>query len=313
MHTALHWKDFSILDAGSGAKLERWGEYILSRPDPQIIWPRQHSELWKQAHAEYIRSSKGGGHWDIKQRIPQKWIIGYTLGVNTQCPYELRLYAEPTGFKHTGIFPEQAVNWERIYSVIVRELSSGARKGVSVINLFGYTGCATAAAAAAGASVCHVDAAKSMVIRAKENCALSGLADRPVRFITDDVNKFIDREIRRKNVYDGIIMDPPSFGRGPGGEVWKFEDSIADLVLKAKKILSPNPLFFILNAYAGYDPEIIKNILTITFGSVSGRSDHTIDPAGIVSAETIGLPVAEGSLRLPCGVSAWWERQNIRS
>ena len=232
------WVQYKVLDTGDGMKLEDWNGIILARPDPQVIWGKTSPELWKNANASYQRSKEGGGSWDHKDRIPAKWDISYG---------DLKFIVEPMGFKHTGLFPEQAANWDFMRGLISKRVSAG--KNVSVLNLFGYTGGATVACAAAGASVCHVDAAKGMVERCKENIALSGLSDRPVRYIVDDCFKFVAREIRRGRKYEGIILDPPSYGRGPGGEVWKLEDNIYDFTCELSKLLSDEPLFFILNSY----------------------------------------------------------------
>ena len=238
MWIAENWKDYELLDTSDGERLERWGKYILIRPDPQVIWKgkREH-KLWKGAHGIYRRSNSGGGAW-IKNDVPEKWTIGYG---------DLTFNLKPMGFKHTGLFPEQAANWDWFSKLIRERRKSG--KPVKVLNLFAYTGGATAACAMAGAEVVHVDASKGMVACAKENLASSGLADAPVRYIVDDCRKFVEREIRRGNKYDGIIMDPPSYGRGPGGEVWKLEDAVCDFVSLCEKVLSPDPLFMLINSY----------------------------------------------------------------
>ena len=230
------WKDYELLDCSGGERLERWGNVVLIRPDPQVIWntPKDHP-FWHKADARYIRSKEGGGHWECRRKLPEAWNIGYK---------DLEFKISPTGFKHTGLFPEQAVNWD-----MMREKISGAGRSIKVLNLFAYTGGATLAAASAGAAVCHVDAAKGMVHWARENAELSSLAEKPVRWIVDDCAKFVEREIRRGNTYDAIIMDPPSYGRGPGGEVWKLEDQIYDLVKLCTGVLSDEPLFFLLNSY----------------------------------------------------------------
>jgi 23S rRNA (cytosine1962-C5)-methyltransferase len=230
------WKDYELIDTGNGEKLERWGEYILVRPDPQILWhPQKDAAFWNKADAHYRRSSKGGGKWEYKRELPPKWTISYN---------NLTFYVRPMDFKHTGLFPEQAVNWKWI----IKKIKEASRP-VRVINLFAYTGAATVAAASAGAEVCHVDAAKGMVKWAGENLALSSLGDRPVRSITDDVIKFVKREKRRGRLYDAVIMDPPSYGRGPDGEVWKLEDALYGLVEECMNILSSDPLFFLVNSY----------------------------------------------------------------
>ncbi|NLX77629.1 MAG: SAM-dependent methyltransferase [Clostridiaceae bacterium] len=282
------WKDYELIDTGNGEKLERWGRYILRRPDPQVIWPKSGDEkAWERADAHYHRSKSGGGSWEFKRKLPERWVISYE---------NLSFYVEPTGFKHTGLFPEQAVNWEWM----IKKIKS-ASKQVRVLNLFAYTGGATVACAYAGAEVCHVDAAKGMVTRAKENIALSGLSDRPVRFITDDVVKFVRREKRRGKMYEAIIMDPPSYGRGPNGELWKIEDELFGLVEICMDILSPDPLFFLINSYTtGLAPSVVTNILNLTLTKRFG---------GHAYSDEIGLPTASTGLVLPCGSSGRWERQ----
>ncbi len=280
------WKDYELIDTGGGEKLERWGEYLLRRPDPQVIWPvRDESGIWNKVHARYHRSSSGGGRWEYLKKIPERWIIGYS---------SLSFYVRLTGFKHTGLFPEQAVNWKWII-----EKAKSAGGPLRVLNLFAYTGSSTAAAASAGAEVCHVDAAKGMVERAKENIKLSGLPDGALRFITDDVIKFVEREGRRGKKYDAVIMDPPSYGRGPKGETWKLEDELYGLVGLCLDILSEKPCFFLVNSYtAGLSPTVIKNILDLL---VRGRF------GGSVSSDEIGLPVKATGLVLPCGSTGRWE------
>jgi len=280
------WKDYELIDAGDGEKLERWGKYILRRPDPQVIWPMQkESALWKNPHAHYHRSQSGGGKWEYKMDLPKRWSIDFQ---------DLSFYIEPTNFKHTGLFPEQAVNW----NWIIEKISTAGRP-INVLNLFAYTGGATVAAASAGAEVCHVDASKGMVTWAKENLALSGLSDRKVRFITDDVIKFVQREQRRGKTYDAIIMDPPSYGRGPKGEIWKFEDSLFMIVDECKKILSDKPLFILINSYTtGFSPLILQNILTILLKESLG---------GKVICGEVGLPITSKELILPCGIYGKWE------
>ena len=280
------WKDYELLDTGGGEKLERWGKYILRRPDPQAIWPVTGNEkIWASADANYHRSSSGGGSWEYMRTIPEKWTISYG---------KLSFYIEPTGFKHTGLFPEQAVNWEWMMD----KIKSRPDK-VNVLNLFGYTGGATVACAYAGAEVCHVDAAKGMVTRAKENLMLSGLHSNPVRFITDDALKFVGREKRREKYYDAVIMDPPSYGRGPNGELWKIEEELFGLITACMEILTPNPLFFLVNSYTtGLSPTVIKNMLAMSVGRKFG---------GILNAEEVGLPVTASGLVLPCGASGRWE------
>jgi 23S rRNA (cytosine1962-C5)-methyltransferase len=280
------WKEYELIDTGSGEKLERWGNYILRRPDPQIIWPLdRETEAWQKADAHYHRSRNGGGSWEFGRKLPERWKLSYG---------KLSFYIEPTGFKHTGLFPEQAVNWEWIMEKI-----KGAGRPVRVLNLFAYTGGATVAAASAGAEVCHVDAAKGMVQWAKENITLSGLSEKPVRFITDDVMKFVQREIKRNSFYDAVIMDPPSYGRGPRGEIWKIEDSLFGFIKECLGILTPNPLFFLINSYTtGFSPEVLGNILKICLG---GKFN------GHISSGEVGIPVSATGLVLPCGIFGRWE------
>lgn len=292
MFLSRDWKDYELIDGSGGEKLERWGDVILRRPDPQIVWTlpaADKSELWDKADAVYFRSSKGGGRWEVHKPIPDQWTVAYK---------DLKFKITPMGFKHTGLFPEQAANWDW-FSEIIRTCgrSSG---GISVLNLFAYTGGATVAAAKAGARVCHVDAAKGMVMRAKENSALSGLADRPIRYIVDDVKKFVAREIRRGHKYDGIIMDPPSYGRGPGGEVWKIEEELFGLVELCVELLSDEPLFFLVNTYTtGLSGSIMENVFRLTVKKRFG---------GMAQVDEIGLPITNGGLALPCGYSARWEK-----
>ena len=283
------WKDYRVLDLANGEKLEDWREYRLIRPDPQVIWSdKQKPALWNSAHGVYHRKNTGGGFWDVKKKLPDKWSVSFE-------PLGLSFHIKPMGFKHTGLFPEQAANW-----LWFSELIRNENRNVKVLNLFAYTGGATAAAAAAGAHVTHVDASKGMVLWAKENLALSGLAEKPVRFLVDDVLKFVEREIRRGNHYDAIIMDPPSYGRGPGGEVWKLEETLYPLVCKCMEILSDNPLFFLINSYTtGLQPAVLSNLLKLTVEKRFG---------GTTTADEIGLPVADSSLVLPCGASGRWCR-----
>jgi len=283
------WKDYELIDTGNGEKLERWGKYILIRPDPQIIWPvNGNSKLWSKADAHYHRSSSGGGKWEFKRKLPERWQISYK---------GMSFHIEPTGFKHTGLFPEQAVNWDWIIDKI-----RSAKRPIKVLNLFAYTGGATVAAAFAGASVCHVDAAKGMVQWAKENIGLSGLSDRPVRFIVDDVIKFVQRERRRGNLYDAVIMDPPSYGRGPKGEVWKIENELYPLVELCMDVLSKEPLFFLINSYTtGFSPIVVENILKMTLGK-----KHK----GVISSGEVGIPVSSTGLVLPCGIFGRWEAKS---
>ena len=288
------WIDYDLLDIGYGEKLERYGNIILRRPDPQVIWPRAKNELWDDVHAIYRRSSKGGGGWENLRKIPGKWTVSYK---------DLKFYIEPTGFKHTGIFPEQAVNWDFMINKIKNAdqvWESGRLKKVKVLNLFGYTGGATVACAYAGAEVCHVDAAKAMVQRCSENIKLSGLTDRVVRYITDDVFKFVKRENRRGRKYDAIIMDPPSYGRGPDGEVWKIEDSLFDVILECQQLLSDDPLFFLINSYtAGFSPYVPANMLDLTVNKKY---------PGDVRCGEIGLMASSSRMILPCGVYGLWQK-----
>ena len=281
MWIADKWTDYTVLDTSSGEKLELWGKYSLIRPDPQVIWKTEKKNpLWKRADASYKRSSTGGGKWS-ENRLPESWNISYG---------SLRFKIKPMGFKHTGLFPEQATNWDWFSRLIT---DSG--REIRVLNLFAYTGGATVAAAAAGASVCHVDASRGMVQAAKENAQLSGLGKAPIRYIVDDCKKFVEREIRRGNKYDGIIMDPPSYGRGPTGEVWKIEESIDDFVKLTSEVLSDKPLFFLLNSYTtGLSASTMKYITeTRLISKFGGKSE----------AEEIGLPVKDSGLVLPCGSS----------
>ena len=279
MRYTQNWKDYLLLDTSSGERLERWKDVTLIRPDPQIIWRTGRGPEWDAADARYLRSAQGGGRWESFHRIPESWEIGFG---------ELRFRVRPTGFKHTGLFPEQAVNWEWMTEKI-----RGAGRPVSVLNLFAYTGGATLACAAAGANVAHVDAAKGMVAWARENAALSGLSDAPVRWLVDDCLKFLQREQRRGHKYDAIIMDPPSYGRGPNGEVWKLEDSIFELLQAAAAVLSEHPLFFLLNSYTtGLSASTMGYLLRVTL------------PAAKVSADEIGLPVISSGGVLPCGSTA---------
>lgn len=278
------WNDYEILDMANGEKLERWGNIILIRPDPQIIWKNKSKPaLWKKANAHYHRSKSGGGEWEYIKNVPKVWQIKYK---------NLTFNLKPMGFKHTGLFPEQAVNWDFMMNKI-----KNANRPIKVLNLFAYTGGATVACAAAGASVCHVDSSKGMTAWAKENVASSGLADRPVRFIIDDVIKFVQREIRRGNKYDAIVMDPPSYGRGANGEVWNIEESLYTLVELCKEVLSDKPLFFLINSYTtGLSPTILANILKMT-----------IKKKGKVICGEVGLPMKDSDFILPCGIFGRWE------
>lgn len=282
---AEHWEEYQVIDTDNGEKLERWGGVLLARPDPQIIWKKgKNHPSWDKVDARYHRSAKGGGEWETFKKLPDSWKIHYK---------NLTFKISPTGFKHTGLFPEQAVNWDYFTKLI-----KGANRPVKVLNLFAYTGGATLACSAAGASVTHVDASKGMVAWAKENAALSGLSDQPIRWIVDDCEKFVRREIKRGNFYDAIIMDPPSYGRGPGGEVWKLEDCVFDLVQLCAGALSQNPLFFAINSYTtGLSPSVMEHILGLTM------------PKGVLTSSEIGLPVQESGLCLPCGSTAIWSKE----
>lgn len=284
MWIADHWKDYEVIDCSEGEKLERWKNYILVRPDPQVIWDTSKKEKgWKNMNAHYHRSPKGGGEWEFFD-LPEQWSINYG---------SLTFQLKPFSFKHTGLFPEQAVNWDW-FSQKIRH----AGRPIKVLNLFAYTGGATLAAAAAGASVTHVDASKGMVTWAKENAVSSGLADAPIRWIVDDCVKFVEREIRRGNHYDAIIMDPPSYGRGPKGEIWKIEDSIYPLVKLCAELLSENPLFFLINSYTtGLQPAVLRYIISTALAKYHGT----------VTADEIGLPVSSNGLVLPCGASGRFE------
>ncbi len=278
------WNDYELLDISDGERLERWGKYTLIRPDPQVILKNTRTHpLWKKADASYRRERTGGGHWN-ENRLPEQWTIDYR---------DLRFRIKPMGFKHTGLFPEQATNWDWFSDLIRRRVAAG--RPVRVLNLFAYTGGATMAAAAAGASVCHVDAARGMVAAAKENAALSGLSERPIRYIVDDCKKFIERELRRGNRYDGIIMDPPSYGRGPTGEVWKIEESIDGFVTLASGLLSDDPLFFLLNSYTtGLSTGALRTVTDLRLPYPERRVSEALE---------IGLPVLEKGIVLPCGGS----------
>ncbi len=285
MRTADNWVDYQLIDTSDGERLESWKGHTLVRPDPQIIWKTQRrNPLWKNADAVYHRSQRGGGEWEYRKKLPESWQISYG---------NLNFIIRPTGFKHTGLFPEQAVNWD-----YMADLIKNAGRPINVLNLFAYTGGATLACANAGASVCHVDASKGMVQWARDNAAASGLSDKPIRWIVDDCEKFVERELRRGKTYDAIIMDPPSYGRGPGGEVWKLEDCIYDLVKLCSKVLSEKPLFFVLNSYTtGLSPSVMSYILSDVLTDKFG---------GSVSADEIGLPVVESKMPLPAGSTAIW-------
>lgn len=287
MRFSKDWKDYELLDCSCGERLERWGRVTLVRPDPQVIWQTEKKHpLWRKADAVYHRSNTGGGHWEVRGKVPDRWEIGYK---------DLTFNVKTMGFKHTGVFPEQAVNWD-----YVRDLITKANRPVRVLNLFSYTGAATVSALKACAQVVHVDASKGMVQWAKENAQSSGVIDRPVRWIVDDCVKFVQREIRRGNHYDILIMDPPSYGRGPGGEVWKLENEIYSFVELCRGVLSENPIAVLLNSYTtGLSPAvmqyILSSVLTPTFGG------HT-------ESDEIGLPVTSSGLVLPCGATAIWKR-----
>ena len=290
MRAADSWKDYELLDATGGNRLERWGSTLLVRPDPQVVWKSEpQSPLWARADAVYHRSHQGGGSWEYRRPLPERWQIHCGEGDG-----RLTLIVSPTGFKHTGVFPEQAVNWAW-YGRKIR----AAGRPIRVLNLFGYTGGATLACAAAGASVCHVDASKGMVQWGKENAAASGLAGRPIRWLVDDCVKFVEREIRRGNTYDAIIMDPPSYGRGPKGEIWKIEDMIHPLIKLCTRILSKDALFFLVNSYTtGLAPAVLTYMIATELKPWGGH----------VESQEIGLPVTESGLVLPCGASGRWER-----
>jgi len=279
MEVAKDWEDYEIIDMANGEKLEKWKDIILVRPDPQIIWKEKSKpEEWKRQNAKYNRSKTGGGSWEYKSKLPSSWTVKYK---------KLTFNIKPMGFKHTGLFPEQGVNWDWMIEKI-----KNSKREIKVLNLFAYTGGATVACLSAGASVCHVDSSKGMVTWAKENVESSNLKDRPVRYIVDDVVKFVNREIRRGNKYDAIIMDPPSYGRGANGEVWQFEDNIYDLVNLCKEVLSDNPLFFLINSYTtGISSKVLENILNLT---VQKRYK------GKVYSGEIGLPMKDSKLVLPC-------------
>ena len=292
MWSNTYWKDYEVIDTSDGEKLERWGKYLLVRPDPQVIWdtPKKHTG-WKRMNGHYHRSRSGGGSWEFFD-LPKQWQIHYQ---SPSIPNRLTFNLKPFSFKHTGLFPEQAVNWDW-FSRLIRE----AGRPVKVLNLFAYTGGATCAAAAAGASVTHVDASKGMVNWASENARSSGLGQAPIRWLVDDCTKFVEREIRRGNTYDGIIMDPPSYGRGPKGEIWKIEDSIYPFIRLCARLLSKDPLFFLVNSYTtGLQPAVLTYMLSAQLAPRFG---------GHVVSDEIGLPVTESGLILPCGASGRWER-----
>ncbi len=286
MNLANKWKDYEILDMANGEKLEKWGNIVLVRPDPQIIWKdKSFPKLWNSYNAKYNRSKTGGGSWEYKTRLPENWQIKYN---------GLTFNIKPMGFKHTGLFPEQAFNWDWMIDKI-----KSSNREIKVLNLFAYTGGASVACLSAGASVCHVDSSKGMVSWAKENVLSSGLQDKRIRYIVDDVQKFLEREIRRGNKYDAIIMDPPSYGRGTKGEIWQFEENISDLVKKSVEVLSEKPLFVLINSYTtGISSTVLENILRLN-----------LKIGGEFSSGEIGLPMKNSKLILPCGIYARWEEQ----
>jgi 23S rRNA (cytosine1962-C5)-methyltransferase len=330
MFIADHWKDYEVIDTSSGDKLERWGKYILRRPDPQVIWQTElRNPAWKKLNGHYHRSQKGGGEWEFFH-LPEQWTISYVLGgtgkstlrenaretyqrvapvyaLLTELPAkdrELTFHLKPFAFKHTGLFPEQAANWDwfsdKILGEIERRRAAGSDKPVKVLNLFAYTGGATLAAAKAGAHVTHVDASKGMVQWAKENAQSSDLDTAPIRWLVDDCTKFVEREIRRGNTYDAIIMDPPSYGRGPKGEIWKIEDAVYPLIQLAAKLLTKDSIFFLINSYTtGLQPAVMSYMLSTVLVPELG---------GVVHSEEVGLPVTETGLVLPCGCSGRWEK-----
>ena len=288
MWIAENWKDYEVIDTSNGEKLERWGKYILLRPDPQVLWdtPKK-NPTWKNLNAHYHRSKKGGGEWEFFD-LPEQWAIHYR---------DLTFHLKPFSFKHTGLFPEQAANWDWFSDLIQK-----ANRPIKVLNLFAYTGGATCAAAKAGASVTHVDASKGMVTWAKENAAASGLADAPIRWIVDDCVKFVEREIRRGNHYDAIIMDPPSYGRGPKGEIWKIEEKIHPFIALCQQLLSDDPLFFLVNSYTtGLAPAVLTYLISTEVVSKHG---------GTVVSDEIGLPVSDNGLVLPCGAAGRWQKNS---
>lgn len=296
MWLADQWNDYEVIDCSKGEKLERWGDYLLVRPDPQVIWDTPKKEKgWRKMNGHYHRSSKGGGEWEFFQ-LPKEWTIQYSLPINKKLTFHLK----PFSFRHTGLFPEQAANWNWFSQLIADAVSK--ERQVKVLNLFAYTGGATLAAAAAGASVTHVDASKGMVTWAKENAISSGLKDAPIRWLVDDCVKFVEREIRRGNHYDAIIMDPPSYGRGPKGEIWKIEESVYPLIQLCSQILTDNPLFFLINSYTtGLQPAVLSYMISTVLGTANGT----------VTASEIGLPVSSNGLVLPCGASGRYEATGI--
>lgn len=279
------WQDYEVIDAGDGYKLERWKDIILQRPDPQAIWAKADPELWKNCDAVYERSNSGGGSWTFNKKLPERWTVSYN---------DIQFFVRPTGFKHTGLFPEQAANWD----FMIDEIKNSQNRA-KILNLFAYTGGASVALAKAGAHVTHVDAAKGMVQWAKENVSLNDIPSDSMRYIVEDVKKFVLREIRRGNTYDGIIMDPPSYGRGPGGEVWKLEDELQELVSLCAQLLSPDAIFFLLNGYTtGFSQSVLGNILL---------REIVVKHGGSVKADELCLPITAGGM-LPCGTSARWTK-----
>ena len=295
MWIADQWKDYRLLDTGDGERLEKWGDYTLVRPDPQVLWPRTENTGWTKPNARYHRSKSGGGSWEIRS-LPEVWSISYR---------DLTFQLKPFSFKHTGLFPEQAANWDWTSSLIREALKENPDREIRVLNLFAYTGGATIAAAAAGAHVTHVDAARGMVTWAHENAIASGLADAPIRWIVDDCIKFVNREIRRGNTYDGIIMDPPSYGRGPKGEIWKLEEEIYPLLSASVKLLTEKPLFFLLNSYTtGLQAGVLKYLLTAALDELRQDPAARLRSAAFVEADELGLAVeSRTGLALPCGAS----------
>ena len=293
------WKEYELLDTSDGERLERWGNCTLVRPDPQVVWKDcRKNPMWNKADGIYKRSSSGGGGWKSRGRLKQEWYISYDLEIGKKLTFMIK----PTGFKHTGLFPEQAANWEWLSNLIRKRTEAGG--SVKVLNLFAYTGGATVAALEAGAEVVHVDASKGMVTWAKENVVSSGLDDRPVRSIVDDVVKFVQRENRRGRQYDAIIMDPPSYGRGPSGEVWKIENELYPLIEECMKILSDKPLFFLINSYTtGLSAQVLINVLSMTVGRKYG---------GKITADEIGLTMKSNNLVLPCGISGRWQEHSTK-
>lgn len=294
------WKEYEVLDTSSGEKLERWGDYVLVRPDPQVIWNTPHkAPEWKKKNGHYHRSNKGGGSWEFFD-LPEQWDVHYDLSALPQEKNRLTFHLKPFSFKHTGLFPEQAVNWDWASCLIYEKREKQPSKEIKVLNLFAYTGGATVACAKAGAAVTHVDASKGMVTWAKENALASGLGQAPIRYLVDDCVKFVEREIRRGNHYDAVIMDPPSYGRGPKGEIWKIEEKIYPLIQLCSKILSKDPLFFLINSYTtGLQPAVLSYMMKLELARHFG---------GKVEAQEIGLPV-RGGLVLPCGASGRFSKE----